>query len=62
MEERYKAVPNSQSGHCCFDATVVDTTRPVMHGDKHYNNQYEEVCESFEMEDAIQIAKALNAQ
>ena len=24
---RYQVVEDSQSGHCCFDATVVDTSK-----------------------------------
>lgn len=59
--ERYKVVGGSQSAHCCFDATVVDTTRPMMIGGEHYQGQYEAVCECFELADAEQIAAALNA-
>lgn len=57
---RYKVVEGSQSRHCCFDATVIDTSDPViMHG-QHYNNQYREVCECFDIEDAELICEALN--
>jgi hypothetical protein len=58
---RYKVVEESQSSHCCFSHTVVDTTRPDMVADKHYNNQYEAVCECFAEEDAILVCSALNA-
>jgi hypothetical protein len=57
---RYIVVDGSQSAHCCFDATVVDTTQPVMIGGEHYKNQYESVCECFDAEDAKRIADALN--
>lgn len=61
MTDRYKVVLGSQSAHCCFDATVVDMTKPVMIGEKHYNDQYEAVCECFELVDAERVCSALNA-
>lgn len=59
---RYKVVEGSQSCHCCFDATVVDTTRPVWINGEQYQDQFESVCESFEKDDAIRICEALNAK
>ncbi len=59
--ERYKVVEGSQSAHCCFDATIVDTTRSVMIGGKQYEGQFEAVCECFSKEAANMIAAALNA-
>lgn len=56
MTERYKAVDGSQSAHCCFDATVVDTTKPT-----GYLDECEPVCECFARADAERIAVALNA-
>lgn len=53
---RYKVVNESQSNHCCFQATVVDTTKYSSPG------QFKEVCECFEEEDAKRICEALNAQ
>ncbi len=32
---RYLVVEGSQSSHCCFGVTVVDTTRPVIIGGEH---------------------------
>lgn len=61
MDARYIVVKGSQTGHCCFDATVVDTTRPEMIGGKQYQGQFEPVCECFETSDADRIAAALNA-
>jgi hypothetical protein len=58
--ERYKIVAGSQSAHCCFASTVVDTTRPVMIGGKHYKGQYEPLCECFDEADAAKIVEALN--
>lgn len=58
--ERYRVVNGSQSGHCCFDATVVDTSNPVIIGGEHFDNQYESVCECFNISDAEKICTALN--
>lgn len=65
---RYKTYRGSQSAHCCFEATVVDTTKPVIIGGEHYKDHgdngqyhYESVCECFEMEDAEKVCAALNA-
>jgi hypothetical protein len=65
--KRYESVPYSQSAHCCFEYTVVDTTKPHMIGNEHYrdragNLHYEAVCECFEEAAAILIAQALNEQ
>lgn len=60
-EPRFKVVDGSQSAHCCFEATVVDTTNPVMIAGKHYENQYEALCETFDHADADLICAALNA-
>ena len=58
---RYKVVDGSQSCHCCFSYTVVDTTKPVIIGGEHYESQYEAVCECFDAADAKAICDALNA-
>lgn len=58
---RYMVVDGSQSHHRCFDVTVVDTTRPVLIGGKHYENQFEPICECFDKQDADLIAEALNS-
>jgi hypothetical protein len=58
---RFIVVDGSQSGHCCFQVTVVDTTKPVMIGGKHYNGEFEPMCECFDSEIAEAIAAALNA-
>lgn len=57
-EKRYQVVDGSQSAHCCFRATVVDTTRPYTFGGSQL---FEPICECFEDEDAEQICAALNA-
>ena len=65
---RYRAIEGSQSAHCCFTHTVVDTTKPTIFGAgenaKPYVpegvQQFESVCECFEQADADNIARALN--
>lgn len=59
--ERFKVVDGSQSCHCCFVCTVVDTTKPVMIGDHQYRNQFDPVCECFSDEEAAMICNALNS-
>lgn len=59
---RYKVIPESQSWHCCFEYTVVDTTKPVMLGGEQYKDEFEAVCECFEESDAELICAALNKQ
>lgn len=58
--KRYVVVEGSQSCHCCFEATVVDMSKPVMCGGRHYENQYEAVCECFDKESAELVCKYLN--
>lgn len=55
MADRYVVVKGSQSCHCCFDFTVVDTTKPT-----GYNGQFTIICECFEEADAKIVAEALN--
>jgi hypothetical protein len=61
---RYKVVEGSQSCHCCFAHTVVDTTKPSMIGDTQYvvqgEPQWEAVCECFEEAEAKLVCEALN--
>lgn len=61
MSNRYKVVYGSQSFHCCFEYTVLDTEQPRIIGGEHYRNQYEAVCECFDQVDADKICAALNA-
>lgn len=61
MSDKYKVVGGSQSAHCCFETTVIDTTKPEMIDGKHYNNEYAAICECFEVTDAEDIVNALNS-
>ena len=47
---RYVVHEGSDSGHCCFDASVIDTERDNVC-----------VCECFGLEEAHRIADALNS-
>ena len=66
-KKRYLVVEGSQTAHCCFTHTVVDTTKPVMIGNKQYidvrgNAQFEAVCECFDHSTARRIEAALNGE
>ena len=60
-KKRFKIVDGSQSYHCCFAYTVVDTSRPEVVGGVQYKGQFNAVCECFERTDARLICDALNA-
>lgn len=58
---RYAIVEDSQSGHCCFRYTVVDTAKPFLINGEHYEGRFISVCECFGLKDAKLICNALNA-
>ena len=65
MSDRYKIIKGSQTAHCCFEYSIVDTEKPVMFKRTdgtvyHYNDEYEVICECFEYCDAVLIAARLN--
>lgn len=51
--KRYRVVKGSESAHCCFEATVIDTKREV-HGRPDW------VCECFDLARAHAITDAMN--
>lgn len=59
MSGRYKVLVGSQSGHCCFDYTVVDTLKP--HPVYASQGLFDAICETFSEEEAHAVARALNA-
>ena len=59
MSGRYKVLAGSQSGHCCFDYTVVDTLKP--HPVYASQGLFDAICETFREEEAHAVARALNA-
>ena len=53
---RYKIMEGSESAHCCFTHTVIDTSiKPFPH-----MPYFETVAECFSKEDAELVCKALN--
>lgn len=60
MTERYKVLEGSQSAHCCFAYTIIDSQKPTsnIRGEQYYEN----IAEVFERADADAIAKGLNAE
>ena len=61
MNERYKIIEGSQTGHCCFEYTVVDTLSIKSRGETEADIRYAEVCECFDRPSAVLICNALNA-
>jgi hypothetical protein len=61
--KRYKVVKESATGHCCFEASVVDQLRPFIGGDDkiHWDLSAASVCECLDSEMAEKIASLLNA-
>ena len=62
---RYKVINESESAHCCFKATVIDTDQKILDGDGNHmlsdgRFKYESVCETFSIEDAELICSSLN--
>lgn len=58
---RYKVIEGSQSLHCCFSFTIVDTKKPL----EQYEGfdslpEFDSVCECFDSESAELICNALN--
>ena len=53
--KRYKVIDGSESAHCCFEATVVDTHNLDSVGDP------ENIAETFDGPCARMICDALNA-
>ncbi len=54
MCKRYRVVRGSESAHCCFEATVIDTESENAHGDLDW------VCECFDLSQAHAVADAMN--
>jgi hypothetical protein len=53
-KKRYLTIEGSQSCHCCFRWTIVDTYQPKIY------HKWPSVCECYEHEDARRIEHALN--
>ncbi len=55
---RYEVIRDSTTGHCCFEATVVDTEN-VTYLDR-VTPRYAAVCECMDVSDAERICTLLN--
>lgn len=66
MQDRYIIQKGSNSEHCCFSHTVVDTTKPCLRYDgiqyltPKGEPEYDPVCECFDIEEADLVCTALN--
>lgn len=58
VKNRYKIVDGSQSCHCCFEKTIIDTENPVIIIGNHRG--YAIVCECLDSGYAELICEALN--
>lgn len=63
--KRFEIYTGSQTAHCCFKYTVVDTTKPYFIGGDHYKDrtgqyQFDQLCECFDYESAEMIVNVLN--
>lgn len=52
---RYRVSTGSESGHCCYEASVIDTEAEITDTCTHV------VCECFDITKAKKIAKLLNS-
>jgi len=60
-EERFIVKDGSNSGHCCFEYSVIDTYRkPFKYDDGGISEPYA-VCECFYKQEAEEICRALNS-
>lgn len=57
---RYEVRLGSESCHCCFEATIVDRTQPIMIDGEHYNDSYVSVCECLDEGVAHSLCRLLN--
>lgn len=51
MSDRYKIVEGSESGHCCFEFSVIDTQNKEL---------FEPICETYTKRHAELICNCLN--
>jgi hypothetical protein len=59
-KNRYQVVAGSESAHCCFEATVIDTDNPEWKSSFDGVQHYKSICECMSIDDANKIADALN--
>jgi len=61
VKERYKIVEGSDSGHCCFECSILDTYRKEAYTKADGSPYYVCVAECFYKEDAVNIVNTLNS-
>lgn len=54
--DRFIILEDSDSGHCCFEHSILDTTKM----NDVWPEKYESICETFDIESAESICEALN--
>jgi hypothetical protein len=57
MSGKYKIVDGSETGHCCFEASMIDTSQP----ENHSRSKFACVGEFFERGAADEICRQANA-
>ncbi len=58
IDKRYIITERSTSGHCCFVASVLDTTKP----NEYSSDKYKAVCECCDLTNAVMIRDSLNGE
>lgn len=62
-KHRYLLVRDSASGHCCFEATLLDTSQPSdadWDEGKPVDYYYRAVAEFFDVDEGVSVTKLLN--
>lgn len=60
MDDRYFVILGSVTGHCCFEASVLDRTQPLEIPQRPENERFFVVAECHNPEDAYKICAAMN--
>ena len=56
VDDRFIILEDSDSGHCCFEYSILDTKKT----NEVWLKKHESICETFDIESAESICKALN--
>ena len=56
--DRFIILNDSNSGHCCFEYSILDTEKI----DEAWPEKYESICETFDIHSAKTICNALNGR
>lgn len=58
VDDRFVILEDSDSGHCCFEYSILDTEKI----NEVWSEKYESICETFDIESAESICEALNGR